>query len=57
MLGNPLDLQRGHPHLFVGGIVGFGDCRDDLIEIKGLLCAVSFDNLHIETSLGINNIS
>ena len=50
-LGNALDLQRGHTNLFVHRFVGLGYGHDDFVNIKGDFCTVSFNNLHLGTSL------
>ena len=45
-LGNSLDLQRGHTHLFVHRFIGLGHGHIDLINVKNDLCAVTLNNLH-----------
>ena len=50
-LGDPLDLKFGHSCLLGGGFIGLGYSNYDFLDIKYNLGTVSFDDLHIGSSL------
>ena len=45
-LGNTVDLQGRHAHLFIHRVVGFRYCHYNFIDVKADLGTVSFDDLH-----------
>ena len=51
-LGDPPNLQRGHPHVFFGGFIGLGHGHNNLFNVKNDFRAVTFNNFHRVCLLG-----